>query len=177
MVALNTPLSVRLSEEDSAFLAQLELEGAVTSSDKVRGLIRLARQRQQRPGTFAGALAASHEALAPALRTVREAEQATDQRSGVVVGLLTCVEEFLALSLATSAEMTGADPERMQRHEARLVDCAARMTEQMLRWAVTPSAPAYDPGVVARRTRALNDLMTLITSVAAPTAAPSPPAS
>jgi hypothetical protein len=171
MVALNTPLSVRLSEDDSAFLAQLELEGAVTSSDKVRGLIRLARLRHRRPETFAGALAASHDALGPALRTVREAEQISDRRSGVVVGLLTCVEEFLALSLATPAEMAAADAGAMTRHEARLVDCAARMTEQMLRWAVTPSAPAYDPGVVARRLAALNDLMTLITSAVSPTIA------
>ena len=171
MVALNTPLSVRLSAEDSAFLAQLELEGAVTSSDKVRGLIRLARQRGERPANFAGALAASHEALGPALRAVREAEQASDRRSGVVIGLLTAVEEFLALSLATPAEMATADEGAMQRHEARLVDCAARMTEQMLRWAVTPSAPAYAPEVVAHRVAALNDLMTLITSAASPTTA------
>jgi hypothetical protein len=170
MVVLNTPLSVRLSEDDSAFLAQLELEGAVTSSDKVRGLIRLARLRHQRPETFAGALTASHEALAPALRGVREAEQTTDRRSGVVIGLLTAVEEFLALSLSTPAEMAAADEEAMLRHEARLVDCAARMTEQMLRWAVTPGAPAYDPGVVARRLQALNDLMTLITAATSPTA-------
>jgi len=171
MVALNTPLSVRLSEDDSAFLAQLELEGAVTSSDKVRGLIRLARLRHQRPETFAGSLAASHEALGPALRTVREAEQQADRRSGVVVGLLTCVEEFLALSLSTPTEMASADEAAMTRHEARLVDCAARMTEQMLRWAVTPSAPAYDPGVVARRLATLNELMTLITSAAQPAVA------
>lgn len=171
MVALNTPLSVRLSEDDFAFLAQLELEGAVTSSDKVRGLIRLARLRHQRPETFAGALTASHEALAPALRAVREAEQARDRRSGVVINLLTAVEEFLALSLSTPAEMAAADEATMTRHEARLVDCAARMTEQMLRWAVTPSAPAYDPGVVARRLAALNDLMTLITSAVPPTTA------
>lgn len=168
MVALNTPLSVRLSEDDSAFLAQLELEGAVTSSDKVRGLIRQARQRTERPDSFAGALAASHEALGPALRSVREAEQASERRSGVVIGLLTAVEEFLALSLSTPAEMAAADEAAMSRHEARLVDCAARMTEQMLRWAVTPSAPAYDPGVVARRLAALNDLMTLITSAVSP---------
>jgi hypothetical protein len=169
MVALNTPLSVRLSEEDSIFLAQLELEGAVTSSDKVRGLIRLARQRSERPGSFSGALAASHDALAPALRAVREAEQASHQSSGVVVGLLTAVEEFLALALSTPAEIAGAH-DKMLRQEARLVDCAARMTEQMLRWAVTPNAPAYDPGVIARRVAALNDLMTLITSVVSPTA-------
>jgi len=171
MVALNTPLSVRLSEDDSAFLAQLELEGAVTSSDKVRGLIRLARQRGERPANFAGALAASHEALGPALRSVREAEQASDRRSGVVIGLLTAVEEFLAFSLSTPAEMAAADEGAMLRHEARLVDCAARMTEQMLRWAVTPSAPAYDPGVVARRLAALNDLMTLIAPAPPPTTA------
>ena len=171
MVALNTPLSVRLSEEDSIFLAQLELEGAVTSSDKVRGLIRLARQRNERPDSFAGALAASHDALGPALRAVREAEQASDRRSSVSVGLLTAVEEFLALSLSTPAEMAGADADRMARHEARLVDCAGRMTEQMLRWAVTPAAPAYDPGVVARRLAALKDLMTLVTSAAEAAAA------
>ncbi|WP_235523927.1 hypothetical protein [Caulobacter sp. Root487D2Y] len=138
----------------------------MTSSDKVRGLIRLARLRHQRPETFAGALAASHEALGPALRTVREAEQAADRRSGVVVGLLTSIEEFLALSLSTPAEMAAADEGAMIRHEARLVDCAARMTEQMLRWAVTPSAPAYDPNVVARRLATLDDLMILISSAA-----------
>jgi hypothetical protein len=173
MVALNTPLSVRLSEEDSLFLAQLELEGAVTSSDKVRGLIRQARQRAQAPENFTGALGVSHDILAQAVRAVRQAEDAADRRSGVVVGLLTAIEEFLALALSTPGEMAGADAHRMERHEARLADCAARMTEQMLRWAVTPSAPAYDPGIVARRLATLGELMTLVTqaSAARPTTA------
>ncbi len=40
MASLTTPLSVRLSEDDTSFLSKLEIDGAVTASDKIRGLIR-----------------------------------------------------------------------------------------------------------------------------------------
>ncbi|PXA89904.1 hypothetical protein DMC18_15770, partial [Caulobacter sp. D5] len=63
-------------------------------------------------------------------------------------------------------ELAGGDPERLARHEARLVDAAARLTEQMLRWGVTPSAPAYDPTIVSRRVAALGELTRLITAAA-----------
>lgn len=166
MVALNTPLSVRLSEEDALFLAGLELEGAVTASDKVRGLIRQARQRAQTPATWEAALAAAHDIGAPALKALRAAELASDRHSTVALALTTAVEELLAVLLAAPAELAGGDPERLARHEARLVDAAARLTEQMLRWGVTASAPAYDPTIVFRRVAALGELTRLITAAA-----------
>ena len=162
MASLSTPLSVRLSEDDTSFLARLELEGAVTASDKIRGLIRLARQRAEQPESFPAALAISHDQLASAVRALRMMEIQSDEHSDVVIGLMTASEEFLALALA-APRPNGTDAhDALVRHEARLVDCAARMTEQLLRWAVTPSAPAYDRGVVARRVSALADLMQLI---------------
>lgn len=168
MASLTTPLSVRLTEEDTSFLGRLEIDGALTASDKIRGLIRQARHKADQPDSFSGALALSHDQLAGAVRAIRVAEQETGEHSDVVIGLMTAVEEFLALALVTPRTNAKTGRDALVRHEARLVDCAARMTEQLLRWAVTPTAPAYDTGVVARRLAALGDLMQL--TVAARTA-------
>jgi len=163
MASLSTPLSVRLSEDDTAFLASLEMDGAVTASEKIRGLIRQARQRAESPDSFPAALAFSHEHLAAAVRAVRVIEEGVDRHSDVTVGLMITAEEILALALA-APRPGGAEIEDLIRHEARLVDCAARMMEQLLRWAVTPTAPAYDAHVVSRRIVVMADLMRLVSA-------------
>ena len=167
MASLTTPLSVRLSEEDTGFLSGLEIEGAVTASDKIRGLIRQARQRAEPVDSFPAALAISHEHLSGAIRAVRVIEQDVDIHSEVEVGLMSTAEEFLALALAAPRAGRQATQDDLTRHEARLVDCAVRMTEQLLRWAVTPTAPAYDPAVVSRRMAGLTDLMRLVSAASA----------
>lgn len=167
MASLTTPLSVRLSEEDTSFLAKLEIEGAVTASDKIRGLIRQARQRAEPVESFPVALALSHDHLAAAVRAVRVIEQDLDRHSDVTVGLMTAAEEFLALALTAPRAGPDSTSDDLARHEARLVDCAARMTEQLLRWGVTPKAPAYDPSVISRRLASLADLMRLVSAAEA----------
>ncbi len=160
MASLTTPLSVRLSEDDTSFLAKLQIDGALTASDKIRALIRQAREREGRPESFSAALAISHDQLAASFRALRLLEAGAEAHSDVAVGLMTTAEELLAVALSAPGEAGGR--EALVRHEARLVDCAARMTEQLLRWAVTPTAPAYDAGVVARRIAALGELMQII---------------
>lgn len=167
MASLNTPLSVRLSDEDTSFLANLEVDGAVTASDKIRGLIRQARQRAEPVDSFPAALVISHEQLAAAVRAVRIIEQDLDCHSDVAVGLMTVAEEFLALALTAPRPGSAGAADDLVRHEARLVDCGARMTEQLLRWAVTPTAPAYDPAVISRRLADLADLMRLVSAATA----------
>ncbi len=167
MASLSTPLSVRLSEEDNGFLAVLEIDGAVTASDKIRGLIRQARQNAEPIQSFSTALSLSHDHFSSAIRALRAVEQDLDAHSEVAVSLMTTAEEFLALALIAprpGAETTAVD---LQRFEARLVDCAARMTEQLLRWAVTPTAPGYDAHVVSRRLAVLDDLMRLVSAATA----------
>lgn len=164
MVGLNKPLSVRLTDEDAVFLAGLQLEDATTASDKVRALIKLARLRGQTPASPQTALAMSHDLLGEPLRAVREAEEKTERHSDVVIELLTAVEDLMALAVLAPAEFAEADADRMGRYETRLVDRAARLTEHLMRWAVTPTAPAYDPAVVARRIARLTELMRLISN-------------
>lgn len=166
MASLTAPLSVRLSEEDTSFLAKLDIDGAVTASDKIRGLIRQARQRSESPESFLAALAVSHEHLATAVRAIRLIEQDMDRHSDVLVSLMTSAEEMLALALA-APRPGSAKADDMVRYEARFVDCAARMTEQLLRWALTPTAPAHDPQVVTRRYATLSDLIEMISAAKA----------
>lgn len=167
MASLTTPLSVRLSEEDTSFLSKLEIDGAVTASDKIRGLIRQARQRAEPVESFAAALALSHDHLAAAVRAVRIIEQDLDRHSDVTAGLMNAAEEFLALALTAPRAGGTADLKDLVRHEARLVDCAIRILEQLLRWAVTPTAPAYDPSVISRRLAGLAELMRLVSAAEA----------
>ena len=167
MASLTTPLSVRLSERDTAFLAQLQVDGAVTASDKIRGLIRLARQRAENPESFPDALAVSHDQLGASVRGVRVLEQSIGEHSDVAAGLMLIAEEFLALALSAPRNAGEDLKSSLILYEARMVDCAARLTEQLLRWAVTPTAPAYDPKVVTRRVAQLADIMQLITSASA----------
>lgn len=167
MASLTTPLSVRLSEDDTTFLAGLEVEGAITASDKIRGLIRLARQRAETPDSFSAALAHSHDQLGAAVRGLRILEQELGEHSDVAAGLMAAAEEFLALAL--TAPRPGGQGSRadLVRYEAKLVDCAARMTEHLLRWAVTPTAPAFDAKVVSRRMVQLGDIISLTTAAIA----------
>lgn len=167
MASLTTPLSVRLSEEDTGFLSGLQMDGAITASDKIRGLIRQARQRAEPVESFPAALSISHDHLASAVRAVRVIEQDLGLHSDVTVGLMTTAEEFLALALSTPRPGPDAVRDDLARHEARLVDCAARVAEQLMRWAVTPSAPAYDPAVVSKRLEPLADLMRLVSAAPA----------
>ncbi|NEX94181.1 hypothetical protein G3573_15490, partial [Caulobacter sp. 17J65-9] len=109
-------------------------------------------------------LGASHDLLAPAARAVRTAEDRVDAHSDVMVGLLTAAEDLLAQALAVPGELQEPDAARLAKTEAKLVDRAARLAEQLMRWAVTPSAPAYDPTVVADRVASLRDLMRLLTA-------------
>jgi hypothetical protein len=164
MASLTTPLSVRLSDEDTGFLAALEIDGAVTASDKIRGLIRQARQRSEPIESYSEALSASHEHMTSALRALRLIGADLDMHSDVAVGLLGVAEEYLALALAVPRPGPRATRDEVVRYESRLVDCAARMTAQLLRWGVTPHAPAYDPAVVSRHLAGLVELMRLVSA-------------
>ena len=161
MAGLNKPLSVRLADDDAVFLAALRIDDAITASDKVRALIRQARQRAETPEGYGGALVVSHDLLAEPAQAVRQAEDRAGVHSGVVRTLLSEAEELLAVGLAAPAEVRSGEPQDLARYEARLVERAARIAEQLLRWSVTPTAPAYDPAVVSRRIAALADLIAL----------------
>ena len=56
-VANRIPISVRISQEDADFIANLQVEGANTPSEKIRELLKQARQSYTQPQDYGTALA------------------------------------------------------------------------------------------------------------------------
>ncbi|MEX0886492.1 MAG: hypothetical protein WD009_08650 [Phycisphaeraceae bacterium] len=160
-------MSVRVPEDDAAFIAGLEVPGAVTPSDKLRAIIAEARLRQEGPGDFRRALALSEQLLRPARQHLRDAEY----RLRVHSDLVAAVEDWLPEALATA--MTGPlrhdasgpdendDPALLELERA-LADRVFGLIEAVLRLGVTPQCRCYDPQTIARRLQPVLELARVI---------------
>src|SRR5687768_6364358 len=89
-------LSVRISDDDAAFLARTAIDGAATPSDKMRAIIGEARRYREERDDYAGCLRLLREMVGPAQDGWREAERAAGQRSELPLALLEWLTEALA---------------------------------------------------------------------------------
>ena len=64
----SVPFSARISTEDAAFIAGLEIDGAHTPSDKLRALLAEARKRRQGSGDYESSLQLAMDWLQPLRR-------------------------------------------------------------------------------------------------------------
>lgn len=93
MISKSQSISVRLSEEDYAYLMQIRQNGALTQSDKVRELIAMARESMGAE-SFARSFMASAESIAP----YRARYKAPDaERSSVVDAVFDLLTESAAV--------------------------------------------------------------------------------
>ncbi|UTW54775.1 hypothetical protein [Kordiimonas sp. SCSIO 12610] len=69
------PLSVRLSQKDAAFIADLKEPDAITMSEKVRYLVQTERIRSEQAETFEGLYAQCEELLRPLAAKLRAEER------------------------------------------------------------------------------------------------------
>src|SRR5262245_2864253 len=100
-------LSVRIPSDDMEWLAGLDLQGAVSPSDKLRALI--AQERRQHEGTldYERGLAWLRDLLAPSITAVRSVEHQHRMHSEA----LTLTAEWLPQIMATllSGQPIGTD--------------------------------------------------------------------
>ncbi len=97
------PLSVRLSQKDAAFIAELKAPDAVTMSEKVRHLVQVERVRSEQAETFEGLHAQCVETLEPLARKLRMLERA-DGKSFPVLSLIIA---WLPKMMAASGQQMG----------------------------------------------------------------------
>jgi hypothetical protein len=146
-------LSTRVTQEDADFLAELQIEGASTPSDKLRALIDEARRRRQGDHDYGASLRMVSELLQPALLRVRELEQTGLGHSELVALVADWVGETLAYFIA---KVPDRGLERAAAHrEARaletgLAERAFRLTNVLLRLGVTEHAPCYDAKLIGK---------------------------
>lgn len=140
------PLSARIPSDLYLWLAQLQVDGATTNSDKLRVL--LGQLKRQHDGAFD--YVAAHGWARELTHRLREAlvriEGAEGLHSEVLGQLVEQVTTLMALVIS-AAPATAADATKL---EDALVRRAALLSESLLRQAMTGGAHAFDPEVVKR---------------------------
>jgi hypothetical protein len=151
MTAKSIPLSVRVSEDDAEFLAVLEMPGAVTPSEKLRGLIEQARARHAEGRTYESSLALVRELLEPVAQTLRAREMASRQRSELIADTLYWLPDLLAyLMTGPATRGNKTDARDLIEFESGVAQRIFHFIEAVLRLGVTSKAPCYQPELVSQ---------------------------
>lgn len=157
MPSKSVPFSVRLPAEDADFIASLEIPGAVTPSDKIRQIISDARLRDQVGHDFNDVLKATQEDLRPSIDNLRNLERETDIESELM--------HYFADWLCETLAEFKCGPEKtvdLVKYEARLAQRAVKLTEYMLRLAITDDAPCFNPDLMTNTTKRIVELAHVI---------------
>jgi len=151
-------LSCRIPADLYSWFAALEVEGAVTNSDKLRVL--LAQLKRQHEGTmdYVNALAWFRDLVA----RLRQDLAAVERDAGLHSEVMTSLVEHLSAMVAGVMSAQPQNKRDAQALEDQLVRRAIAMAEALLRQAVTPNAAAYDPKVVRRHCSNLVEMARLI---------------
>ena len=147
MAAANRiPISVRISQEDADFIAELKIEGANTPSEKIRELLTQARLAHSQTHDYGTALAAQEQFFQVARRDVLHAEEEWGIHSHIVARLFEQLPDFAATLAADLPE--NAQAADLKRYECELMRRIVRLTDSILQLAVTGKGAAYDDTVL-----------------------------
>ncbi|KPF69461.1 hypothetical protein IP84_06395 [beta proteobacterium AAP99] len=155
------PLSARIPSDLYLWLAQLQVEGATTNSDKLRVL--LGQLKRQHDGALDYVTA--HAWARDLMGRVREALVRIEGRTGKHSEVVSLLLDHLTSALALVVSQVPAEETDAAKFEEALVHRAFALCETLLRQGNTPHAAAYDPTVVRRHLGATIELaMNLQTS-------------
>jgi hypothetical protein len=140
------PLSVRIPSDLYLWLAQLQVDGASTNSDKLRLLLGQLKRQHDGGYDYLAAHAWARDLTGRLRNALVSAEGATGAHSEVLVALLEHITATLALVLSQVPQ----NAEEAAKLEDTLVRRTFALAETLLRQATTSGAAAYDPSVVRR---------------------------
>lgn len=156
-------MSVRISQNDALFLAQYKAEGAITPSDKLRSIIRDARENQQRFDDFRGSINLFKKLLEPVDASIREAELEHRVHSELVTRILEWLPDMMASTVILEKQLgQNPDQERLQSLEDGLADRVFRLITSVLQMGVTEKNPCYRKDAINSRVEMVLDLAQLI---------------
>jgi len=144
-------ITLRLDEDDLAYLAQVEVPGATNLSEKLRGLLAEARAQRDGRADFGAAYDFSRRLYGPPERCVRDAEVREGVRSELVARVFGWLPEATAYVLSGA----GADVDRegLARFERGLGERTLGLVDSVLQLAHAGFPGCYAPEPLALRAR------------------------
>jgi hypothetical protein len=140
------PLSARIPSELYLWLAQLQVEGAATNSDKLRVLLGQLKRQHEGAFDYLTALAWCRDLVT----RLRDALARLENSEGRHSEILQQVLEHSCHSMALLISAQPQDAAAAAQLEDALLRRSFALTEALLRQATTPAANAFDPLVVQR---------------------------
>ncbi len=163
MSAKGVTISVRIDQNDAAFIAGLKLPGATTPSDKLRAIIQRARERETGETDMPSSHALMKDLLAKTETQVRDLQHQQGTYSELVSRSLEWLPELAAYLI--SAHAVG-DPKAAKSFlpnlESGIADRIFRLLEFTLRLGTTRTSPCYDPQLVLRRIEPILELARIV---------------
>jgi len=140
------PTTVRLTDAEQTFLANLKIPGATTTSDKIRKLI-VERSRLEEAGRdFGSALSIANSLLAPLATAVKTVENEAGMHSQLVRRFVEWAPELLATLLTEGVDENAGEAE-LRNLERALSQHLVRVLDLALQIYVARDTSLYDPEV------------------------------
>lgn len=165
----SVPLSVRITDDDAAFLADYKADGARTPSEKLRAILADARKLHDHDDDFAGSVEQLAALMQPALSRLRNGQRAARLRSDFVTRLYERVPELVATLIVgvEVSETTGHPPDAtkagsLSAFEADLAQQVFALIEEVLNLGLTQSPRTYDPELINTHAGPVLEILELI---------------
>ena len=155
------PVSLRISQVDAAFISGLEVNGAVTPSEKIRSIIQEARQIKQTgsaPERLMSDMQTHMQALQKQLSTTERREKT---HSEFIRFVLDWQNQFAQSIVDQEFDDTSSKAD-LTEFESVLAAQAFQLIDYIARLGVTPTAPCYNSGVIREKLKENMDLLHLV---------------
>jgi hypothetical protein len=157
------PLSVRVSDDDAAFLAGLEIGDAHTPSEKLRALLTAERRRQGGGDDPVEAAEMFHDLFSRAKQRVRRMEEESGIRSDFVTKLYGRLPEIAGTAYVgpevKGRHSQGAD---LAAFEVRLADRTFSLVQELLEIGLTTANRRYDAKAIDKKLAPIFEILELI---------------
>jgi hypothetical protein len=140
-------LSARIPTEDMEWLVGLDIQGAVSPSDKLRSLIGQMRRQQEGTLEYQRSLGWLRDLVAPFVSAIRALEHHNRMHSEVLTLATEALPQIMAILLSERG-LTKDAKERAIEVEEIVVQRCFQLLMSILRLAVTRDAGCYNPKVI-----------------------------
>lgn len=157
-----TPLSVRVDDDDAAFLAGLDIADARTPSEKLRALLRAERRRQEGIDDPLEAVDFFRDTLQPAKRRIRQLETKAGTRSDFLMKLYDRLPEIAGAAYSGPDEKVKAPSKTLLAFENEILDNVFALIQETLELGLTTRNRCYDVTAIEKRLTPVLEILELI---------------
>ena len=155
-------LSVRVDDDDAAFLAALEIDDARTPSEKLRALLHAERKRQDGVKDPLEAAEMFRNLLQPAKRRIRRLELDSGARSDFLTKLYDRLPDLAGAAFSGPVDDNSDAERNLTEFESEVLNEVFTFIQEILELGLTTRSRSYDASGIEKRLAPVLEIFELI---------------